>query len=106
MIPWLNAFNFLTTYTEIDGWQPDAHTTIMHPLDRWVQSSLNRKERLTKQMTEYKLYNVVPELLIMIDELTNIYIRMSRPRFGQQVLMKIKKQLSKLYTNAYMTLVY
>ncbi|MED5363272.1 MAG: class I tRNA ligase family protein, partial [Bacteroidota bacterium] len=22
LIPWLNAFNFLTTYTEIDGWQP------------------------------------------------------------------------------------
>ena len=92
LIPWLNAFNFLTTYTEIDGWQPDANTTITHPLDRWVQSRLESlKERLTKQMTEYKLYNVVPELLIMIDELTNIYIRMNRPRFWAAGLDEDKK---------------
>ena len=82
LIPWLNAFNFLTTYTEIDGWQPDASIECNHPLDLWVRSRLESlKTRLTKQMTEYKLYNVVPELLIMIDELTNIYIRMNRPRF-------------------------
>ena len=82
LIPWLNAFNFLTTYTEIDGWQPDANIQCKHPLDLWVRSRLESlKARLTKQMTEYKLYNVVPELLIMIDELTNIYIRMNRPRF-------------------------
>ena len=82
LIPWLNAFNFLTTYTNIDGWQPNDKIVSKHPLDRWVISRLESlKARLTEQMTAYKLYNVVPELLIMIDELTNIYIRMNRPRF-------------------------
>lgn len=82
LIPWLNAFNFLSTYTEIDNWQPTSTTTCSHPLDQWMISRLESlKERLTKQMAAYKLYNVVPELLILIDELTNIYIRMNRPRF-------------------------
>jgi isoleucyl-tRNA synthetase len=31
-------------------------------------------------MEEYRLYTVVPRLLLFIDDLSNVYIRLNRPR--------------------------
>tara|TARA_X000000950_G_scaffold287690_1_gene401089 strand:+ start:2006 stop:5131 length:3126 start_codon:yes stop_codon:yes gene_type:complete len=84
LLPWYSAFNFLMTYGVIDQWEPQHQSTISmtHPLDRWIISRLESlKERIATQMDQYKLYAVIPELLIMIEELTNIYIRLNRSRF-------------------------
>lgn len=34
----------------------------------------------SKLISEYRLYTVVPRLLQFLDELTNLYIRLNRPR--------------------------
>lgn len=88
LLPLWNAFSFLTTYAEADGWKPRASLAngvapeSDHELDRWVISRLQSLEsRVHKQMEGYFLYLVVPEVLTFIDELTNWYIRLSRRRF-------------------------
>ena len=83
LLPWYNAFKFLHTYAEVDGWQPDEHMVESDNIvDQWI---LSRKESLisgiNQHMAEYKLYLVVPELLRFIDDLTNWYIRLNRGRF-------------------------
>jgi isoleucyl-tRNA synthetase len=83
LLPWYNAFNFLRTYAGIDGWDPvrDAETGD-NVLDRWILSRLQTLERtVTREMEAYRLYNVVPRLFEFIEELTNVYIRLNRPRF-------------------------
>ena len=39
------------------------------------------KEGVSKEMSEYRLYNVVPKLFDFIEDLTNWYIRLNRSRF-------------------------
>ena len=52
------------------------------PLDRWVLSVLQSLVlQVNSEMEEYRLYNVVPRLVSFIDQLTNTYIRLNRPRF-------------------------
>ncbi|MGA1372390.1 MAG: isoleucine--tRNA ligase [Pseudomonadales bacterium] len=82
LLPWYNAFSFLRTYAEIDGWQPASATRSDNILDRWLLSRLQSlKARVAEEMEAYRLYNVVPALLEFVDDLTNWYIRLNRPRF-------------------------
>jgi isoleucyl-tRNA synthetase len=88
LLPYWNAYSFLSTYAQAEGWQPSASAAdgkapnSDHPMDRWlisrVQSLLSG---VHEQMEAYRLYLVVPEILNFIDELTNWYIRLSRRRF-------------------------
>src|SRR5262249_55685093 len=51
-------------------------------LDRWILSRLHSLiENTNREMEAYKLYNVVPNLLQFIEELTNTYIRFNRKQF-------------------------
>jgi isoleucyl-tRNA synthetase len=87
LLPWYNAFNFLVTYAEIDGWSPAINfTPADNILDRWILSRLQTlKSTVSSEMEAYRLYNVVPRLFEFIEELTNIYIRLNRSRFwGEQ----------------------
>lgn len=83
LLPWYNSLQFLTTYADIDAWQYNQHNTgTLTVLDRWIlskQSSL--KHDIENAMTRYALYDVVPQLIHFIDELTNTYIRLNRKRF-------------------------
>ena len=83
LLPWYNAFNFLATYVEIDGWNPaDGLTEAENVLDRWILSRLQTlKHTVAREMEAYRLYNVVPRLFEFIEELTNTYIRLNRSRF-------------------------
>lgn len=83
LLPWLNAFRFLNTYAEIDGWKPAANPVVSENImDQWILSRLQTlKSNITKEMEGYRLYNVVPALFEFIEELTNWYIRLNRPRF-------------------------
>ena len=82
LLPWYNAFSFLTTYAEIDGWRPEGTASSQNILDQWLLSRLQTlKETIVLEMRRYRLYNVVPALLAFIGELTNWYIRLNRPRF-------------------------
>ncbi len=89
LLPLWNALSFLTTYAHADGWKPSEsnirelkNTLLLDELDRWILSRLETLlVSVEKHLQEYKLYLVVPELLVFIDELTNWYIRLSRRRF-------------------------
>ena len=83
LLPWYNAFSFLRTYAAIDGWSPDKgqhHGSNI--LDHWIRSRLQTlKANVATEMEAYRLYNVVPQLLSFIEDLTNWYIRLNRGRF-------------------------
>ena len=83
LLPWFNAFSFLKTYAEIDEWSPkDGFSSGDNVLDQWMVSRLQTlKEGVSKEMSEYRLYNVVPKLFDFIEDLTNWYIRLNRSRF-------------------------
>ncbi|HAR31526.1 MAG TPA: isoleucine--tRNA ligase [Gammaproteobacteria bacterium] len=82
LLPWYNAFSFLRTYADIDGWTPAASERSTNILDRWLLSRLQSlKARVAEEMEAYRLYNVVPALLEFVEDLTNWYIRLNRARF-------------------------
>jgi len=83
LLPWYNSFKFLQTYASIDHWKADTHHVIPENItDQWILSRLQTlKKNVSKEMAEYKLYNVVPALFEFIEDLTNWYIRLNRSRF-------------------------
>jgi isoleucyl-tRNA synthetase len=88
LLPLWNAYSFLSTYAEADGWNPDVSLTksiapkVKNEMDRWIISRFQTLAvRVHEQMEVYKLYLVVPEVLDFIEDLTNWYIRLSRRRF-------------------------
>ena len=83
LLPWYNAFSFLKTYAEIDDWSPkNGFPCGDNVLDQWMLSRLQTlKESVTEEMSEYRLFNVVPKLFDFIEDLTNWYIRLNRARF-------------------------
>jgi isoleucyl-tRNA synthetase len=100
LLPWYNAFSFLRTYAAIDGWSPDKglHTGD-NVLDQWIQSRLQTlKTNIAREMEDYKLYNVVPQLFAFIEDLTNWYIRLNRGRFwGEEITADKIAAYSTLY---------
>ncbi|MBV1877550.1 MAG: isoleucine--tRNA ligase [Pseudomonadales bacterium] len=86
LLPWLNAFKFFNTYAVIDNWQPVANDKpSANIMDQWILSRLQTlKANIAQEMEAYKLYNVVPALFDFIEDLTNWYIRLNRPRFWNE----------------------
>jgi isoleucyl-tRNA synthetase len=104
LLPWYNAFSFLTTYAEIDHWSPDkGQHRGDNILDQWILSRLQTlKANVTEQMEAYRLYNVVPRLFDFIEDLTNWYIRLNRSRFwGESISADKIAAYSTLYTALY-----
>ena len=83
LLPWFNSFKFLQTYAGIDHWKADTHHVVPENItDQWILSRLQSlKVNVSREMAEYKLYNVVPALFEFIEDLTNWYIRLNRSRF-------------------------
>jgi isoleucyl-tRNA synthetase len=100
LLPWFNAYKFFATYAHVDGWRADKHTVTSDNItDRWILSNLQTlKANIIKEMEAYRLYNVVPALFTFIEDLTNWYIRLNRPRFWTDKLDNDKKAA---YTTLY-----
>ena len=87
LLPWWNAYKFFVTYALVDEWRPSRALEATSPniLDRWI---LSRKQtlirRVSAEMEQYRLYNVVPVLLDFLNELTNWYVRLNRRRFWSE----------------------
>jgi len=102
MIPLWNAYSFLVTYANVDGWQPGEETLpgISNNLDRWIVSEFQRMlEKTSRQLDSYNVAEAAAALENFIDCLTNWYIRRSRRRFW-----KSENDLDK--SDAYNTLFY
>jgi len=105
LIPWWNAYSFLVTYANVDGWEPRGDETssrsqngsnpsgfspqpsaLSSPspslMDRWILSTLDHLTGdVVASMDSYDLQQAVRPLVQFLDDLTNWYIRRSRRRF-------------------------
>jgi len=102
LLPLWNAYSFFTTYARADGWDPSKFSEksmeLAHPLDQWLVSRMQSLLfSIEEKMKVYHLYEVVPEVISFIDELTNWYIRLNRRRFWSDEKTQDKN-------NAYSTL--
>jgi isoleucyl-tRNA synthetase len=93
LLRWWNSYSFFINYANVDNFRPkgDAQTS-PNILDQWVLSKLNSLIANTQtEMAAYRLYNVVPQLLQFIEELTNTYIRFNRSHFWQEGMPEDKR---------------
>jgi isoleucyl-tRNA synthetase len=81
-----NTYSFFVTYANLDGWSPDAGAASAeastHVLDRWVRSRLHGTVRtVTDALESYDAFTGTQALEQLVDDLSNWYVRRSRPRF-------------------------
>ncbi len=78
-----NTYSFFVTYANIDGWSPDnAPPAPAHVLDRWITSRLHRTVRtVTTSLEQFDALGGAQALSGLVDDLSNWYVRRSRPRF-------------------------
>ncbi len=82
-----NTYSFFITYANIDGWTPgtpdtDAGTEPVHVLDRWITSRVQRTVRTaTTSLEAFDALAATQALAELVDDLSNWYVRRSRPRF-------------------------
>lgn len=106
LLRWWNSYSFFVNYANIDHFTPrgDAKTS-PNLLDQWVLSRLNGLIANTqKEMDAYRLYNVVPQLLRFIEDLTNTYIRFNRGHFWQEGMPEEKRLAYETLHEVLMTL--
>jgi isoleucyl-tRNA synthetase len=80
----LNSFRFFKTYSELDKWQPKGleRPGSNNILDQWVLIRLNETiTAATKSADDFKIAHAIEPVIILIDDLSNWYIRRSRKRF-------------------------
>ena len=78
-----NVFSFFATYADIDGWTPDAEAPEpVHVLDRWILTRLDGTVgAVTAALDAFDVLTSATELAAFVDDLSNWYVRRSRPRF-------------------------
>jgi isoleucyl-tRNA synthetase len=87
LIPFWNAFVFLSTYAKIYHWQPHQESFRLPKaeIDRWILSKLQKLiHEVTKGLDSYHLNLAVEPFVGFIDQLTNWYIRRNRARFWSE----------------------
>lgn len=80
-----NTYNFFATYADIDGFDPSAHDVPVSErptMDRWLISRLqSTTETVIEGMENYDVIVATKALTAFVDDLSNWYVRTSRPRF-------------------------
>lgn len=80
-----NTYNFFATYADIDGFDPSAHDVPVSErptMDRWLISRLqSTAETVIEGMENYDVILATKALTAFVDDLSNWYVRTSRPRF-------------------------
>ncbi|HEV2975488.1 MAG TPA: isoleucine--tRNA ligase, partial [Solirubrobacteraceae bacterium] len=77
-----NVYSFFVTYASLDGWVPGVAKPSEHVLDRWIRSRLHRTVALvTDALESYQSYTGAQVIAELVDDLSNWYVRRSRPRF-------------------------
>ncbi len=92
LIPLWNVYKFFVTYAKLDNWTPDnseftdkiqnPKSKIQNPLDRWIVARLNEvAAKVTKTFENYDAYGATLSIQVLLEDLTNWYVRRSRRRF-------------------------
>ncbi len=78
-----NVFSFHVTYADLDRWVSDADAPpATHALDRWVLSELDDTiVTMTEALEQFDGLLAATRLATFIDDVSNWYVRRSRPRF-------------------------
>ena len=79
-----NVVGFFTTYADLDGWEPsgDDRPSPTHVLDRWVLGQLDATvTAVTEALEGFDALSGASRLATFVDDLSNWYVRRSRPRF-------------------------
>jgi isoleucyl-tRNA synthetase len=79
-----NTYSFFVTYANLDGWDPDAAVADAptHVLDRWARSRLHSTvAEVTDALDRFDALAGAQALDRLVDDLSNWYVRRSRPRF-------------------------
>lgn len=84
-----NMYDFFTMYAEVDNFEynPDKAADLNpddvdNPLDKWIISRVHQLNRhITKFMDEYNIPDATSEILPLIEDASNWYVRRSRRRF-------------------------
>jgi isoleucyl-tRNA synthetase len=78
-----NTHSFFVTYANLDGWEPEAEPAApTHVLDRWVRSRLHHTiAEVTAALEDFDALRGAQALDRLVDDLSNWYVRRSRPRF-------------------------
>jgi isoleucyl-tRNA synthetase len=79
-----NVFSFFSTYADLDGWTPGEadREPKTHVLDRWLLSELDDTIAVvTGALEDFDALEGSTRLARFVDDLSNWYVRRSRPRF-------------------------
>ncbi|MEA3019843.1 MAG: isoleucyl-tRNA synthetase [Actinomycetota bacterium] len=78
-----NVFSFFATYADIDGWRPsEAPLQPTHVLDRWILGELDATiVEVTDALEGFDALRGSTRIARFVDDLSNWYVRRSRPRF-------------------------
>jgi isoleucyl-tRNA synthetase len=80
-----NVFSFFVTYADLDGWQPAPGEETPEPayvLDRWLLGELDATVAgVTDALESFDALGGATRLARFVDDLSNWYVRRSRPRF-------------------------
>jgi isoleucyl-tRNA synthetase len=81
-----NTLSFFVTYANLDGWvpgaPPDGRSVSPHVLDRWLRSRLQGAVgAVTDALEGFDTLAAAQALEGFVDDLSNWYVRRSRPRF-------------------------
>lgn len=89
LIPLWNVYSFLVTYANADGWTPSTrygeHESPVEgnaQLDRWIVARLNETTAGVRAALDvFDAEHAVADLELLLDDLSNWYVRRSRRRF-------------------------
>jgi isoleucyl-tRNA synthetase len=78
------TYKFFVTYANLDGWEPGMRPpgASTHVLDRWIRSRLDATATsVTESLEAFDALRGAQALEGFVDDLSNWYVRRSRPRF-------------------------
>ncbi len=77
-----NTYSFFVTYANLGGWVPGSTAIPTHVLDKWMLSRLHSTIiSVTNSLEQFDALSGAKELDGLLDDLSNWYVRRSRPRF-------------------------